>query len=288
MKLIEKILPPTHNIYLISDTHEGTILKHRKGLQKVIKKIANDPIGYVAHLGDLIEGITVDDKRYCMMTVDTETSTPIRQYKAVIEELEPIKDKLLVILEGNHDAKIAGRYGDILRDMVCPQLSGNKDSGELYGTYSCKVAIKDREGKLLYKMFLTHGSGSVNSTADDPLRREANMLLALKRKMSPMAGDCIIQAMGHTHRLLVKPPMSELFLTDDGEDVMQEYTQVHQADKFIPKDLRWYINTGCFYKLYHMGVSGYAERAGYAPNELGYIKIRVKGGIIQGVDREVV
>ena len=288
MKLLEKILPSTHNIYLIGDTHEGTILKHHKGLKKTIERIAHDPIGYAVHMGDAVEGITIDDKRYCAQTTDPNSPTPVRQYKAVVTELLPIKDKLLTILEGNHDWKISGRYGSIMREILCAQLAGNKDPETLYGTYSCKLTIRDKKGRLQYKMFLTHGARSINSTADDPIRREANMLLSLKRQLFRKAGDCAISATGHNHKLLVKPPISELYLEDNGKEIKQAYTKADYTASYIPPDLRWYVSTGCFFRLYEEGVSGYAERAGYDPNELGYTVVRVEDMQIKNIERVVI
>lgn len=288
MKLLEKMLPKTHTIYLVSDSHEGTILKHRKGYKKVIKLVEEDSTAYLAHLGDLCESITVDDPRYCLQTVDPQSATPVRQYNAAMEELMPIKDKILVMLEGNHDWKLTGNYGSLIKDVICPELAGNKDGSTIYGTYTCRLSIVDRKGKPMYKMFLTHGAGSINSSADDPVRRDANMMLSLKRKLFRKAGDCAIMAMGHTHKLIVKPPIQELYLTDDSKNIHQKYTKASQTADFIHPDLRYYVNTGCFYKLYEEGVSGYAERAGYDPNELGYAVVKVVDGVIKDVERRVI
>lgn len=285
---LEKILPKTHNLYLISDTHEGSTLKHKKGLKKVIKTIADDPIGYVAHLGDLIEGITVDDKRYCMQTTDPVSSTPVRQYAEAMEELRPIKDKLLVMLEGNHDYTISKKYGSFMQTVVCPELAGNKGGETLWGTYECILAIVDKAGKLLYKTFLTHGFRSINSSSLDPLTRKTNMERALQRNLYRKAGDCAIMAMGHTHKLLVKAPIPELYLTSSPKEMHQKYTKASQTADYIPPDLRWYANTGCFYKLYKMGVSSYGSRAGYDPNELGYVVVKVVDGIIKSVEPRVI
>ena len=260
-------------------------MKHSKGLRKMIAALAEDPVGYGVHMGDAVEGITVDDKRYCPQT---NTSLPVRQYGAVAEELAPVAEKLLVLLEGNHDYKITARHGSLLWEIVCSKLAGSKDPDELYGTYSCKLHIEDRKGQLMYKTFLTHGAGTINSVADDPVRREANMYLSLKRKLFRKAGDCVVMAMGHTHKLLVKPPISSLYLADDGKETKQRYTSASQTAEHIDPDLRWYVNTGCFYKLYHEGVSGYAERFGYDPNELGYAVVRVKDGVVREVTSEVV
>ena len=271
----------------MGDTHEGTILKHKKGVQKMINAVLDDPIGYVIHHGDLAEAITIDDKRYCATTLSPETPTPIRQYKMAGEELKPIADRILAILTGNHDWKIANRFGDCVRDIVCADLTNNNPD-RIYGTYSCKLLIKDKIGKLMYKHFATHGARSIGSTADDPIRQKSNMHLQLKRRLIHKAGDCIISSMGHTHKLLIAEPMPTLYLSDDGKKPIHKYTESHQTNSFIPDELRWYVNTGCFYRLYgEDGISGYAERAGYDPMELGYAIMRVEDGIIKRIDKVV-
>lgn len=288
MKLIERTLPRTHRLYLFGDTHEGSILKHRKGVKKMKKRILADPAAYAFHMGDVAEGITIDDKRYCRDTIDPKTPTPVHQYNAAAEELYEIRDRLLGILDhGNHDWTIASRYGNSVENIVARELWGKDKAKDYCGTYSCKLSIKDSKGNLMYKSFLTHGNGSINSTADDPVRREANMHLSLKRKLHKKAGDCVIMAHAHTHKLLVKPPIRELYLTDDGKHIKQQYTEIDQTEGYIPPDLRWYINTGSFYKLYHDGVSSYAERASYDPVELGYAVVHVKDGIIKDVEKVI-
>lgn len=285
MQILKYDLPRTHKLYLFGDTHEGTILKHRKGLKKMIAKIKRDPLAYACHMGDSVENIMIDDKRYNRETVDPNTGLPLTQYEEVVKELWDIKEKLLVMLEGNHDIGITAKVGNILRDNVCRDLGDGRD---IFGTYMAKLVINDPDGELMYKGFLAHGFGSLSSTADDPVRRKANRVLSLKRKLADFAGDCIFMAMGHTHQLLVKEPISELYLVDDGKDIQQRYTNSMQTAEFIPKDLRWYVNTGCFYKLFEMGVSGYAERSGYKPMELGYVVVDVVDGVIKEIRPELI
>ena len=281
MQIIQKTLPTDHNLYLISDIHEGTILQHEHGLERMMEMVLSDKNNYVAILGDLAEGITIDDKRYDPATTDDRSPTPLQQYKALVELFKPIKDRIIVVLEGNHDYKISSRYGNGVRDIFCSSLSVP------FGTYSCKLAIGDRRGKLQYKAHLTHGFGNVNSSADDPVRQEANMFLSLKRKLAPLAGDCAIHAMGHTHKLLVKPPISKLYLADDGERIRQHYTKADYRSEYIDPDLRWYVNTGSFYKNFHMGESGYAERFGYAPTQLGFCVAEVQDGNIENIRKVI-
>ena len=281
MQIIHKTLPTDHNLYLISDTHEGTLLQHTHGIERMIQAVLEDKNNYVAILGDLAEGITIDDKRYDPATTDDRVPTPLQQYRSLVEMFKPIKERIVVVLEGNHDYKISARFGNGVRDIFCSGLNVP------FGTYSCKLAIGDKRGKLQYKAYLTHGYGNINSTADDPVRQEANMFLALKRKLAPKAGDCALMAMGHTHKLLVKPPISRLYLADDGVKVKQHYTKADYRSEYIDPDLRWYLNTGSFYKNFHMGESGYAERFGYNPTELGHIVTEVRNGNIDNVRKVI-
>lgn len=282
MQLITKKLPKNHKIFFASDFHEGTIMKHKHGVQQFIKHVLSDKNNYVIIGGDLAEAILIDDKRYSAETMDAKTSVPLLQYQAVVKELLPIKDRIITILQGNHDAKL-DKYGNFVRDYVCKEL------GTVYGTYSCKVTIKDLKGNNQYKIFVTHGSRNISSSADDPIRREANMKLSLKRFLSDKAGDCAIMCCGHTHKLIVAEPLSKLYLTDDETAIKSNYTaSLHNGDTYIHPDHRYFVNSGSFLKLYgDMGVSGYAEIFGYDPVELGYAVATIENGTIKTVDKVV-
>jgi len=247
-------------------------------------KILRNKDTFLAMGGDLVEAITVDDKRYSQETDKKET--PIKQYRNVQKFLEPIADKTVFVLLGNHDWLVANRYGDYLRTILCPDLKIP------YGTYSTKLAVNDKKGRQMYKLFYTHGAKSISSVADDPIRREANMLLQLKRRLQMKAGDCEVMAMGHTHKLLVCQPMASLYLYDDGKKIISAYTEPGTG-QWIHPDHRYYVNTGSFLRLYTTtdegeAVSGYAERFGYDPVEIGYVVIECRGGKIKTVRKEVV
>lgn len=277
MRLLSYQGTDSHNIYLLGDLHFGTKLFHEKGFIETVKTINDDKSAAVFLMGDLIEAIMVDDPRYQFDTADPRMPTPMVQAKAVVQLLEPIAGKVKGILDGNHEGKLH-RFGN-LGEFVANSLDVP------YGTYSSRVSVRDKENKLMFKMFLAHGWGSINSAADDEIRRDANMILSLKRKLKKKAGDCILMAMGHTHKLLVSPPKKTLYLTDDGRRIKQNYTTSKHTDSDIHPDHRWYCNTGSFYRLYgDDGVSGYAERFGYDPVELGYIKITVKDRMIADVE----
>jgi len=172
------------------------------------------------------------------------------------------------MLEGNHDRAL-WKFGDVVKDIA-------KELGVPYGTYTTKLTVKDKTGKLMYKLYATHGRKGINSTADDPKRRKVTMQLILKRHLKYQAGDCAVMVEGHTHKVLVCKPESELYLVDDGRRIRQAYTGWGQNERYIHPDARWYGNTGSFYKLYGPGSSGYAEIAGYNPTELGFVILKVR------------
>ncbi len=277
MELLSKTLPKTHNLILASDLHDGSVLFRRDSAKAIVSRVQSEPDTFIALGGDLIEAICVDDKRYQSAT--TEEPIPLVQAQNVIDLLRPISDKILFILGGNHEWALH-KFGDIAK-FICEQL------GVFYGTYTCKCSIRDEKNRQMYKLFYTHGAGSIKSTADDPLRREANMKLQLKQKLKNKAADCELMCMGHTHKLIVAEPMNSLYLTDDGKKLKQNYTGPG-AGAYIPPDLRWYANTGSLMKLYAQGTSGYAERFGLDPVELGFVEVIVKEGRIQSVEKRVI
>lgn len=281
MQLFTRFLPEKCEIVLLSDTHIGSSLTHYKGLQACIDYIKAKPNRYAIVLGDLCEAISTDDlKRFSMDTIDLSIPIPLQQYQYWCRLFAPIADRILYINEGNHDFKHA-RYANFVKDVVCKELNVP------FGTYSSKLTVIDKAGNIRFKVFTSHGFGSLNTTADDPIRRKSNLRLSLKRKLARKAADCVLMGIGHTHQLIVSRPETTSFLYDDGHEIHEGFTNAPQSAPYIPDNLRWYVNTGSFLKSQALGVSSYAERAGYNPNDLGYILVTVDREI-QDVKRVVI
>jgi len=283
VEILSRELPADHDLILASDFHEGTILQEVRGLFEMRNLVKCQKNTFLAFGGDAVEAISVDDKRYSRDTEDPNTPTPLRQYRRTKDFFEPIANKTLFALLGNHDWMVSVRYGNYLQTELCPDLKIP------YGTYTTKLSVKDKKGRQMYKLFYTHGARSISSTADDPIRRDANMLLQLKRRLAMKAGDCEVMAMAHTHKLLVCPPISGLYLHDDGKKIRSAYTGIRTGEgQWIHPDHRYYVNTGSFLKLYGEHVSGYSERFGYDPVELGYAVIECRGGKIANIRKAVI
>lgn len=285
MILIKHVLPKDAEIIITSDWHEGSSMQHSKGINDLIDYVLAKPNRFMIHGGDLVEAIAVDDKRFQMDAAKTGQEMPLAQYQSVINKLRPLaeKKKLLGVHYGNHDERWIKKFGDTVRDIVCKELKVS------YGTYSGKYIIRDKTNKIRYKIFVTHGNKSLQMTAKDVIQQIANMKASLKQRLYPLASDCQVMAMGHTHKLLVVEPEHELQLIDDGKSIKQVYAINPGNTTSVHKDHRWYLNTGSMLKLYgEMGVSGYAEKAMYAPTELGYCKIITQDHKIINCEKVVV
>jgi hypothetical protein len=282
MEFISKTVPNNLNIFWFGDLHIGTKLFYAKGVFQFIEDLTSEYDGcknnVAIGVGDYIEAIDHTDHRFDVDSIDLNKIRPQQQIEHFIRLFEPVKDKIVCLLIGNHEWKLL-KYYDYAQ-------SAAHKLGVPYGTYSAVITFKrKKKDKHLLKVYVTHGSGSINSIADDPERVEANLNLSLKRKLKHKAGDTAIMGMGHTHKLLVARPKTKLYLTSNERELEQHYTKSEQTAQYIHPDHRWYINTGSFVRSQMRGISGYAERAMYDPLELGYCVAKIRDRKIIGVDK---
>ena len=276
MKIIKVNLPSSHDFILFGDTHEGSHMSHESGIDELVDGIASCSGAYCGHMGDMIEAIAIDDKRF---DFTAKVPIPFQQAQDAIKRYRPIADKMRFCLLGNHELKL-WKFGN-LSEYIAMEL------GVTYGTYSAIIEVSDEYG-LLYRMYVSHGFGVLSSNAKDPEQRKANKAASLKQRLKNKAGDCLIMAMGHTHQLIVVPPTEELIMEHSTGKPKQTYIgQGNATDQYIEPNRRWYVNTGSFYKLYtdDIEVSGYGEIKGYDPTELGYACIEVRDRVVTNIRR---
>jgi hypothetical protein len=261
----------------------GSMMCTYDGIETCIADILSEKHGYAGHMGDFIEAININDNRFDFTSNDP---IPLRQAKRAANTLYSASHRLKFGLLGNHEYALM-RFGN-LAQYICDELT-KKCKGKnmvVYGTYSAIVNVHDKHG-LMYRMFVTHGY-TLTSSAKDPIQRKANLMANLKRKLEGKNGQTVIMAMGHCHKLLLVEP-DELYLKQEDGKLKGRYLKPIMGNiGYIPPEQRYYFSTGSFSRLYTdetdvdgTPVSGYAERAGYDPAELGYVKWRVE-------DRQIV
>lgn len=271
-------LPDTYNLYFIGDTHEGRVGVMYKKWKRAIKNIKNDPVGYCAFMGDAIEARTPKHKKY----------SPFEQCEGKFQRIElqcenvgkifrPIKHKILAWLLGNHDEEV-----EFIMD-TSRQICKNMDALHIpHGGRTAKILISKN-----IKVYITHGSGTVNSRAGDPRQIETNEGIMVKRKLRLLQGDCILMGMGHIHKMRIDKPFERLAIVGEKEAKQIYPTSARGIKGFIPENYRYYFSSGCFCKSYIDGVTTYIEKAMYAPTELGMIKASIKNDHVVDVVKEI-
>jgi UDP-2,3-diacylglucosamine pyrophosphatase LpxH len=296
MQIVKVNLGKDHNINFSGDWHEGTRLQDRGAIDATIDDALKSGSFFIG-MGDLAESIAVDDKRYQR---ELHKSSVVEQYQVVKELIEKVKDQTILHLMGNHDWTLSRRYGNQL-EAIC------SDIGVKFGDYTSAICVyadpekpispkhnNDLDEKyFLYKIYVTHGFGTITSRIDSTSERIHSMNRALRRKLFLKMSDCLVMAMGHTHRLVVIPPSSSLDLYIDpsdppGHQIHSHYTGLAPSEHgYIPPEGRWFVNTGGYLKMLGEGVTGYAEVKGYDPLEIGFPKLICREGKVCGIKRMV-
>lgn len=269
MELISSTFPSCCELILFGDNQEGNSLQNVERFEEVIDYIASNDKRFAVHMGDAIDAFFVDDKRYDPKTCD---SPPIEQANAVIDRMRPIarSKQLITVLLGNHEYELIRKAGNITKEMICKYLDVP------YGGNVLKLELRDKHG-LMFKSLLRHGRKRIGSAADSPLRQDANMKLQLVRQLQNVAGDCILMAKGHTHRLIVVPPIVRKFIrnTDDSLETVK-LTKLDNDGGFVHPDFRWYCNTGSFLENTKIGKTGYGELLELDPLDIGCVKVLIE------------
>lgn len=117
--------------------------------------------------------------------------TPMEQVLQLVDLLEPIKDKILVVSTGNHERRCEKETSIDVLKLVCNQLgiTNRFASGAWYLYLYFGEKIKGRKAPMVYTIFGYHGAGGGRAMGG-----KANRLV----DMSNIAiADLYI--MGHTH-----------------------------------------------------------------------------------------
>ena len=236
MKAIRCDLPFAEQIEIhpMADLHLGDFNSDYKLIMERIEHIKNTENAYCILDGDLM------DCAIASSIGDTYGANlqPMEQLKQCVKIFEPIKDKILAVLPGNHENRIYKSDGLDLTELMCTQLG----IPEKYSPTTALLFI--RFGKnpnrtpyrpQLYTAYVTHGSGGG--------RKEGGKVNRLADLASIVDADIYIHA--HTHLPLI---FKEGFFR-----VCSSNSSVAVVDKL-------FVNTAA-----SLNYGGYGDRQGYKP-----------------------
>ena len=120
---------------------------------------------------------------------------PSEQIKKLAQLLEPIKDKILVMTDGNHEARTSKKVGINLMETVAIELFGREKAEEIYSgePYLLFLSFGRNRGRderqTIYSIYGRHGSGGG--------RTVGAKLNHLERMFEQVNADVFIHS--HTH-----------------------------------------------------------------------------------------
>ena len=173
-------------IVALADLHIGDCNVNMQLITDLIDTIKNTPNRYCVLLGDLMNTAIANSKS----DVYSETANASETLDKCVELLQPIKNKILAIVPGNHEERITRAVGF----DVTEQLAKRLELGHLYSATSGLLFVKfGRSTKtcapLTYSVYLNHGAGGGRKIGGK-LNRLADYALLI---------DADAYIVGHTH-----------------------------------------------------------------------------------------
>lgn len=235
------------------DMHIGSTNCDLKQIKEDVAEVKRLKNCYVILGGDMVEAINPSDKRFEWHGLEENFKNKIynlvlEQSKQVVEIFKPIKDRLLFLLEGNHEEKCKKQYyfdaaGYIAEELNIPNM-GYSCFARLYFKWHKKCSVD---------IYAHHGIGSgrtpgakINSIHSFSKGFNADIFLA-----------------GHNHGLM-SDSSPVLSLSEGGNQVT------------LKQKSRLFVLCGTYLKTYQVGQSGYGERTGYQPTHIGSPIITIK------------
>ena len=189
-KLIVKQFDKSITIYPISDVHLGSLECNQEEWEKFVNKIKSEANSYVILAGDLMNNAT----RSSVSDIFDDVLRPMEQKEKMVQYLEPIKDKIICAVSGNHERRSSkDADNDPMYDIMC-----KLNLEELYRKNIAFVKIQlGKHGHATYTFAVTHGAGGGINTGGsvNKIERFASVIDNL---------DCLIT--GHTHKGAVTKP----------------------------------------------------------------------------------
>lgn len=161
MKAIRCDLPYAEQIEIhpMADLHVGDSLADFKLIMERVEHIKNTPSAYCILGGDLM------DTAIASSVGDTYGANlkPMDQLSQCVKIFEPIKEKILAVLPGNHENRVYRQDGLDITELMCAQLG----IPEKYANTTALLFVRFGKGSpsltrgrpILYTIYATHGAG---------------------------------------------------------------------------------------------------------------------------------
>ena len=227
----------------LSDLHIGDRLCNLKLIKDVLEEVKNSDNTFIILNGDLINNATKNS----VSNVYDDNLTPMESIVKLCEILEPIKNRILVIHPGNHEARTYKEDGiDIIR-IVAKQLGIEDRFSEGWWYLYLTLGLGEKGRPVMYTITGVHGYGGGRKSGG-----KINNLVEMGDKV---IAD--IYVMGHTHT----PIMTRNTI----------YTPDFQHRTLVKRD-KYYLMTNSFLEY-----GGYGEMLGFTPSTTDHQEMILDG-----------
>lgn len=202
-------------IACISDIHFGALEHMGREWNAFIQSVQKDPNLYLVLGGDLINNNT----RSSVGSPWDDTIRPREQKRLMVEALEPIKDRILCCVSGNHERRSLKDADDDPTYDIMTKL----DLEDVYRQNAAFMKLQlgqhgnQNKAEATYTFAMTHGAGGGIYTGATVNRNErwGNVIEGV---------DCLI--VGHTHKGTVSKPSKIVFDPYNNKVTVKEYLVV--------------------------------------------------------------
>lgn len=197
-KVIEHYFNEEIEVYPIGDVHLGSIAHNSNEWIKFWQMIQNKPNAYIMLVGDMMNNNTrssVGD------IFKDDILTPSEQRKLLANYLEPIKDRILCIVSGNHEARKDNRDSDTNpMELVAERLNLDhlyRDNMAIVKLGIGEARSSREKAQCNYYIAIAHGSagGAMTGASVNKNERFSYFIEGI---------DCLIT--GHTHKGVISRP----------------------------------------------------------------------------------
>lgn len=231
-------------LYPISDVHWGAKECMEREFKAYLKKIENDPSAAVLLAGDLINnGI-----KSSVTNVYEEKYTPHQQKKDMIAMLEPIRNKIVAGVTGNHEYRSFKETSTDITEDIFDRLGLLHIYAGDAGFVKVSLGEKPNKKPATYMIYLSHGSGGGAMLGSGLSRQDAYHL-------SIEGVD--ISITGHTHKP-TKTPSARLTFDSRNNNIIKNNTLIFVCTSWLD-------------------YGGYCERAQMRPTAFYPDTIRLDG-----------
>ena len=236
-------------IYILSDVHLGDPLVDYNKLEKWFEEVLAEENRYVIVNGDMLNWASRTSKS----DIYSDMFPPNEQIDRVVELLEPIKHRILVMIEGNHELRA-------YNEGVLPMYQVAKRLG-IFHTYAdngCYILFvkfgmsQGRENrKMPYAIYGKHGNGGG--------MRVGSKINKLEDMQGIIDADVFIHSHTHTPAIFKK-----------------KFNRIDYRNQKETPITQLFVNSNAW-----LDYGGYGEVKGYTPTSTDYPKI-----ILNGIERD--